>query len=132
MKNTSPKKQSIVSTIIGLTTVLNIYLIGCVSGSTIEEPIVDEPKLTEEYVISIVKVYGVPYLDSYLKRPFPEDWFFSPVGQWAAVYEGESVWRIQGTVIVNALGSEFEEYIPTTWIYDINANRLTLDRFGKR
>jgi len=50
------------------------------------KPEYPEASMTTDQVINIVFVYGVP--------TFPYGTAPYPVGQWAAVYQGEDKWRI--------------------------------------
>jgi len=87
---------------------ISSLLIGC--GSWAGSP-------TEQQIISCVQTYGVPYFpSSYGATPYP-------VGQWAAVYEGDSNWRIQGGVATTSYENKTRNY-STTWI--LSDSKLTL------
>ena len=104
-----------------------------------------EARLTEQKVISIVHVYGLPTFSVEVLYELPHKGLhiteseyryhdfdgnvkiitskaseprienFWPVGQWSAVYEGEQGWRIVGSVGAN-YGDEIL-YYSTTWQY---------------
>ena len=63
--------------------------------------------MTPDQVINLVLVYGVPSF------PLPTA---QAVGQWAAVYEGQGTWRIQGSVFTHITSTP--RYWKTTWLYD--------------
>lgn len=83
--------------------IIGVLLIGIFGGCASEPPIA---YLSVEQVISRVQVYGVPSFPSFGSTPYS-------VGQWAAVYEGEGKWRVQGGVALQSTG---ETYYQTTWI----------------
>ena len=112
-----------------VTILIILLLIGIFSACKQQYP---EEKMTADEVINIVLVYGVPN--------FPIDGV-QPTGQWAAVYEGEGKWRIQGTVAVqrprlsrflpresNGIvieGPQYETvYYQTRWSYSNNKVKL--------
>jgi hypothetical protein len=72
--------------------------------------------MTPDEVINIVLVYGVPSF------PIPAA---KAVGQWAAVYEGQGMWRIKGSV---ATGTTNLRYWSTTWSY--NGKSVKLISYG--
>ena len=92
------------------------------------KPPADYPVLTEQQVISRVQVYGVSY---YLRITGGS---VSPVGQWAAVYEGNGRWRVRGQVaksyqVLRWSGSRYyydqeTSYHATTWIHTNDEIRL--------
>ena len=128
---------------LGVWALTKIDVEGCASAPPVSYSAV--PTLTAEQVISRVQVYGVPD-DSYYK-----DWGQPikgsprPVGQWAAVYEGDGQWRVQGTVVATyhdlhaALsaahsGADYnpeESYYSTTWIYREDVKEIKLIKFSK-
>jgi len=82
---------------------ISLLPVGCVA----EQPVADVPQLTPDEVINIIWVYGIPY-----DFPFPNA---QPTGGWAAVYEGEGQWRIQGSVFTHIYNKT--QYWTTTWTY---------------
>ncbi|NQT31617.1 MAG: hypothetical protein HQ588_04710 [Deltaproteobacteria bacterium] len=104
--------------LIGFAVLVVVSLLGCAAT--------DRPTSTNEQVISVIKVYGVPYINSYL----PEDeqlgtyGHMNPVGDWAAAYEGDGQWRIQGAVVVKYKGEDL--YGSTTWTYTEGTNKISL------
>lgn len=78
----------------------------------------DVPRQTSQQVISIIQVYGVPY-SSYYEGVVGSP---QPVGQWAAVYEGDGQWRVQGAVVTRYDGKDY--YYSTTWTYKSTEIRL--------
>jgi len=97
-------------------------------------------RMTPEQVISQVQVYGVPTLKhggEVWTRPAstylwgsrtaetvtnPTYMNAAPVGQWAAVYEGNDQWRVQGSVVFSV--EQENRYYTTTWLY--SSTRLQL------
>ena len=141
---------------LGVWALTKIDVEGCASAPPVSYSAV--PTLTAEQVISRVQVYGVPD-DSYYK-----DWGQPikgsprPVGQWAAVYEGDGQWRVQGTVVASTSKSnklleyyealargenpsrpgEYqpstsieESYYSTTWIYREDVKEIKLINFSR-
>ncbi len=110
--------------LLGLVLLLVSSVVGCANEPS--KPPVSYPVLTAEQVISRVQVYGVPTIKN--------KWGYiaSPVGQWAAVYEGDQVWRVQGTVIVNDYVRRYGEwvsepsYYSTTWTHTNTTIELIL------
>ena len=111
---------------LALVTFLFILLLLVIASACKEK--YPEEKMTADQVINIVYVYGVP--------TFPLGESPRPSGQWGAVYQGESEWRIQGTVVAQKKlttseliargllkrslieGPQYEtEYYQTTWSY---------------
>ena len=88
--------------LLGLVLLLVSSVVGCANEPS--KPPVSYPVLTAEQVISRVQVYGVPTIKIDGKPP-------SPVGQWAATYEGDGKWRVQGAVVWK------DDYHSTTWIH---------------
>lgn len=79
-------------------------------------PVSPAPTLTAEQVISRIQVYGVPTIPlRYGSAP-------NPVGQWAAVYEGENTWRVRGAVVTRYEGKDY--YYSTTWTHNNTEIRL--------
>ncbi len=108
-----------------------LLVLGCfmLVGGIIYFLVQDNPAFTEQQVISRVQVYGVSNLGGSV----------SPVGQWAAVYEGDGRWRVSGQVVkshsvdyvVREEGRRFERfpeqetsYHATTWIHTNDEIRL--------
>ncbi len=104
--------------LIGLVALVVVSLIGCAST--------DRPTLTSEQVISAIQIYGVPYTNSYLTEDEQQGKYehMNPVGQWAANYEGNGRWRIQGAVVVRYHGEDL--YGSTTWTYTEETNEISL------
>jgi len=113
-------------------TLLAIFIIllslGIFSACAEEQPTQTTPLYPESYmnadeVINIVLVYGVPALTDY---PFYGR--AQSVGQWAAVYEGEGKWRIQGSVTTQSIkimdNPRDTIYWSTTWEYSNNQVKL--------
>ena len=72
-------------------------------------------------IISCVQTYGVPYFpSSYGSNPYP-------VGQWAAVYEGDSNWRIQGGVATTSYENKTRNYSTTWRLRDTELTLLMVD-----
>ena len=69
-----------------------------------------EASMSAEEVINIVFVYGVPHFPIAVSHP---------TGKWAAVYEGNCVWRIVGTMAhqTSSMGETSIIYLATTWTY---------------
>lgn len=107
------------------------------------------PRLTEQQVISVIHVYGVPYTSWYYNQKYPEDsdWYFvaatpCPVGEWAAVHTGHGNWTIQGAVVAshqewkwNPDKLQFEPedrtiYGSTTWTFSEETKEIKLIWFS--
>ena len=84
-----------------------LLIIGGVIGLVWNNKVSPAPTLTAEQVISHIQVYGLPCLKE--QGPYGDK---NPVGQWAAVYEGGSQWRVRGAVVVQQ-----DYYYSTTWLY---------------
>jgi hypothetical protein len=119
------EKRTMCKLVQALVTILIILLsLGTITACKQQYP---EEKMTTDEVINIVLVYGVP--------EFPISGAYQ-VGQWAAVYEGEGKWRIQGTLAVQKIigstfilngteGPQYESvYYQTTWSYSNNEVKL--------
>jgi len=100
-------------------------MLGCASESPTQTQTSAIVQLTPEQVISIVHVYGVPYIPAYSKDTYSSPFEPSPVGQWAANYEGNDTWRIQGSIVLRRYGRDY--YGSTTWLFI--DNRLELVNF---
>jgi hypothetical protein len=79
--------------------------------SLTEGEVTPAPILTAQEVISRIQVYALPELEGHGKYG-PKN----PVGQWAAVYEGDGLWRVRGAVVVQTSEGK-EHYYSTIWIY---------------
>jgi len=97
-------KKPLVVTILLACLLLASIVVGCA-----KEPSVSYPTINAEQAIDYVQVYGVPALTV---EGHTQDDPAIPVGEWAAVYEGDDKWRVQGQV---RLGDR--DY-STTWVYD--------------
>ena len=111
--------------LLGLTLLLTSLVAGCAS-----EP-KDYPSITAEQVISRVQVYGVPTIR--VPQPMRQEAVpVNPVGQWAAIYEGNQVWRVQGKVVANNLVRRYGEWVrepsyhSTTWLHTNTTMELIL------
>jgi len=93
---------------LSLVLLLTIPLLSCSPSSNMGH-------LTEEQVISIIQVYGLPTIKVYGEP-------LHPVGHWAAVYESGDKWRVRGAGVVKLEGEDY--YCPTEWTY--NSKRIEL------
>ena len=90
------------------------------------------PAYSEQEVISIIKVYGVPEVNDYLSTIGQPRIYgiANPVGDWAAVYEGDGRWRIQGSIAIQCPECEYESgYGSSTWTYLESYNEINLLSF---
>jgi len=98
----------------GLVALLVVLLLGCNLVTTITSP----SSLNNAQAIAIIQIAGVPYIDNYYKETVGEEEYqasgvigpVTPTGQWAAHYQGQGNWRIQGPVTTNSWGDCL-----TTW-----------------
>ena len=62
--------------------------------------------MTEQQVISLVQVYGVPAMGQGIVA----------LGNWSAFYEGDGRWRVRGQVRQSGSNGDFD--YSTTWLYN--------------
>ena len=103
---------------------LYLLLVLLLVGSVIScgKPTPAAARLTDQQVISIVQVYGVPNIHQYT-RHLPTG-AANPAGQWAAVYEGDAGWKVQGAIVITAVDGR-PSYYSTTWRYSDEILALT-------
>ena len=89
--------------LLGLIPLVASLVAGCVSTQ-------HYPAMTAEQVVSSVQVYGIPHYYPGMGA--------NPVGQWAAVYEGEGQWRVQGAVVTRY--QEKDYYLSTSWLCNLD------------
>ena len=92
----------------------------------------DRPSLDREYVTILVEVYGVPYLNEYIRKEIGEEEaqkygtieVISTTGRWRSTYKGDGLWQIQGMIETKKWGDCF-----TTWTLDESDGRIRLIEF---
>jgi hypothetical protein len=111
--------------------VLAAMLVPMTSCALIER-LNDRPALNKEYATILVKVYGVPYVNEYLKKEVGEEEVqkygkievISTTGQWKSKYKGDGLWQVQGMIETKKWGDCF-----TTWTLDESDGRIRLIEF---
>jgi len=111
--------------------VLAAMLVPLTSCALIER-LNDRPALNKEYATILVKVYGVPYVNEYLKKEVGEEEaqkygkieVISTTGQWKSTYKGDGLWQVQGMIETKKWGDCF-----TTWTLDESDGRIRLIEF---
>ena len=104
----------------------SLLIIGGVIGLVWNKTVSPAPTVTAEQVISRIQVYGLPSLEMYGEYG-PKN----PVGQWAAIYEGDGQWRVRGAVVVQTGGGK-EYYYSTIWIYQEDGQIELVDFSGSK
>ena len=113
----------------GLAALLVVPLLGC----GLVETLVSPSALSSQQAIAIIQVAGIPYIDDYYKETIggedPQSPVTispaTPVGLWAANYEGEGNWRVQGPVATSAWGNCL-----TTWTLREEDSKIRLIGFN--
>lgn len=92
---------------VGLLIVLLVLLSACGSIPGLSPPPPQTPQtpqtaLTNAGATAIIAYQAVPYIDYYLKQAGQPtlDQQVTASGDWNAVYQGEGVWRVEGSVMV--------------------------------
>lgn len=121
------KLSSIVLSLLVLVAML-VSLTSCV----LIERLSDRPSLNREYVTILVEVYGVPYLNEYIRKEVGEEEaqkygkieVISTTGHWKSTYKGDGLWQVQGMIETKKWGDCF-----TTWTLDESDGRIRLIEF---
>lgn len=121
------KLSSIVLSLLVLVAML-VSLTSCVPI----ERLSDRPSLDREYVTILVEVYGVPYLNEYIRKEVGEEEaqkygkieVISTTGHWRSTYKGDGLWQIQGMIETKKWGDCF-----STWTLDESDGRIRLIEF---
>lgn len=121
------KLSSIVLSLLVLVAML-VSLTSCV----LTERLSDRPSLNREYVTILVEVYGVPYLNEYIRKEVGEEEaqkygkieVISTTGHWKSTYKGDGLWQVQGMIETKKWGDCF-----TTWTLDESDGRIRLIEF---
>lgn len=109
------KLSSIVLSLLVLVAML-VSLTSCV----LIERLSDRPSLNREYVTILVEVYGVPYLNEYIRKEVGEEEaqkyskieVISTTGHWKSTYKGDGLWQIRDvTSLVSLLPSFSKELV---------------------
>jgi hypothetical protein len=109
-----------------------VAMLASLTSCTLIERLNDRPALDKEYATILVKVYGVPYLDEYLKKEVSEEEaqkygrieVISATGHWKSTYKGDGLWQVQGTVETKNWGD-----CSTTWTLNESDGRIRLIGF---
>jgi len=115
--------------LIGLLVSLVVPLLGC----GFLERVVNPPALTTQQAIAIIQIAGVPYIDDYFKETVGEEEAktygkigpATSVAGWAASYQGNGEWRIQGPVTTDKWGECL-----TTWTLSEADSKIHLIGFN--
>jgi hypothetical protein len=121
------KLRSIVLSLLVLAAML-VSLTGC----ALIERLNDRPALNKEYATILVKVYGVPYIDEYMRKEVGEAEaqkygkieVISTTGHWKSTYKGDGLWQVQGMIETKKWGDCF-----TTWTLDESDGQIRLIEF---
>lgn len=121
------KLSSIVLSLLVLVAML-VSLTSCVPI----ERLSDRPSLDREYVTILVEVYGVPYLNEYIRKEVGEEEaqkygkieVISTTGHWKSTYKGDGLWQVQGMIETKKWGDCF-----STWTLDESDGRIRLIEF---
>lgn len=121
------KLRSIVLSLLVLVTML-VSLTSCV----LTERLSDRPSLNRKLVTILVEVYGVPYVNEYIREEVGEEEaqkygkieVISTTGHWKSTYKGDGLWQVQGMIETKKWGDCF-----TTWTLDESDGRIRLIEF---
>ena len=130
----SRSRLSIVSKLssIVLSLLVLVAMLVPLTSCALIERLNDRPALNKEYATILVKVYGVPYVDEYLKKEVSEEEaqkygkieVISTTGQWKSTYKGDGLWQVQGKIETKKWGD-----CSTTWTLDESDGRIRLIEF---
>ncbi len=112
----------------GLVVLLVIPFFGC----GLLRPLVAPPALDKTQAAVLIQVYGVPYIDQYYEELVGEEaaqalgeiGYVTPTGVWAADYQGEGKWVIEGPVTTKSWGE-----CSTRWTFNEADGKIRLTRF---
>ena len=121
------KLRSIVLSLLVLGAML-VSLTSCV----LIERLSDRPSLNRKLVTILVEVYGVPYVNEYIREEVGEEEaqkygkieVISTTGHWKSTYKGDGLWQVQGMIETKKWGDCF-----TTWTLDESDGRIRLIEF---
>jgi len=96
-------------------------LIASLSLSCADERAGEEETInwTSEQIIASVQVLGLPH--------YFEGQQITPIGQWAAIYEGDNNWKVQGSILTIYQNRDYVR--TTTWLHTASQIEL-LDVVG--
>jgi hypothetical protein len=111
-----------------LIVLLVVPLLGC----ALLQPLTNPAALTRIQAITLIQIYGVPYIDDYYEKTVGEEeaqatgeiGYVTPVGHWEADYEDGGDWRIEGEVETNRWGNCL-----TIWILSEGTGEISLIGF---
>jgi hypothetical protein len=92
----------------------------------------DRPSLNREYVTILVEVYGVPYVNEYIRKEVGEAAaqkygkveVISTTGHWKSTYKGDGLWQVQGMIETKKWGD-----CSTTWTLNESDGQIRLIEF---
>ncbi len=98
------KKRWRLLAVLVLALLIASLVISCADSSIIEKVTI---AWTAEQIIASVQVLGLPHYFTGQQT--------TPIGHWAAVYEGEDTWRVRGSILTIY---ENRDYVRTTiWLH---------------
>jgi hypothetical protein len=109
-----------------------VAMLASLTGCALIEKLNDRPALDKEYAAILVKVYGVPYLDEYLKKEVSEAEaqeygkieVIAATGRWKSTYKGDGLWQVEGTVETKNWGD-----CSTIWTLDESDGQIRIIGF---
>jgi hypothetical protein len=109
-----------------------VAMLASLTSCGLIERLSDRPSLNREYVIILVEIYGVPYVNEYIMKEVGEEAahkygkveVICTTGQWKSTYKGDGLWQVQGMIETKRWGDCF-----TTWTLDESDGRIRLIEF---
>jgi hypothetical protein len=117
---------------IALSLLILAAMLASLTSCGLIERLSDRPSLNREYVTILVEIYGVPYVNEYIRKEVGETEaekygkveVISTTGHWKSAYKGDGLWQVQGMIETKKWGDCF-----TTWTLDESDGQIRLIEF---